>query len=33
MGDYFAEARMLGAAHQYQRATDWHRRVPKEAPL
>jgi len=33
MGDYFAEARMLGAAHQYQRATDWHRGVPKEAPL
>jgi aspartyl-tRNA(Asn)/glutamyl-tRNA(Gln) amidotransferase subunit A len=33
MGDYFAEARMLGLAHQYQRATDWHRRVPKEAPL
>jgi aspartyl-tRNA(Asn)/glutamyl-tRNA(Gln) amidotransferase subunit A len=33
MGDYFAEARMLGAAHQYQRATDWHRRVPKETPL
>ena len=33
MGDYFAEARMLGVAHQYQRATDWHRRVPKEAPL
>jgi aspartyl-tRNA(Asn)/glutamyl-tRNA(Gln) amidotransferase subunit A len=33
MGDYFAEARMLGVAHQYQRASDWHRRVPKEAPL
>jgi aspartyl-tRNA(Asn)/glutamyl-tRNA(Gln) amidotransferase subunit A len=33
MGNYFAEARMLGAAHQYQRATDWHRRVPKESPL
>jgi aspartyl-tRNA(Asn)/glutamyl-tRNA(Gln) amidotransferase subunit A len=33
MGDYFAEARMLGVAHQFQRATDWHRRVPKEAPL
>jgi len=28
MGNYFAEAKMLGAAHQYQRATDWHRRVP-----
>jgi aspartyl-tRNA(Asn)/glutamyl-tRNA(Gln) amidotransferase subunit A len=33
MGDYFAEARMLGAAHRYQQATDWHLRVPKEAPL
>ena len=33
MGNYFAEAKMLGAAHQYQRATDWHRRVPKESPL
>jgi len=33
MGNHFAEARMLGAAHQYQRATDWHRRVPKESPL
>ena len=28
-GNYFAEARMLNAAHQYQRATDWHRRAPK----
>jgi aspartyl-tRNA(Asn)/glutamyl-tRNA(Gln) amidotransferase subunit A len=33
MGDYFSEARLLGIAHQYQRATDFHRRVPKEAPL
>jgi aspartyl-tRNA(Asn)/glutamyl-tRNA(Gln) amidotransferase subunit A len=33
MGDYFAEAKMLGAAHRYQQATDWHRRVPKETPL
>jgi len=33
MGNYFAESKMLGAAHQYQRATDWHRRVPKESPL
>jgi len=33
MGNHFAEARMLGAAHRYQRATDWHRRVPKETPL
>ena len=33
MGNYFAEAKMLGVAHQYQRATDWHRRVPTETPL
>jgi aspartyl-tRNA(Asn)/glutamyl-tRNA(Gln) amidotransferase subunit A len=33
MGSHFAEAKMLGAAHQYQRATDWHLRVPREAPL
>ncbi|HOX90242.1 MAG TPA: Asp-tRNA(Asn)/Glu-tRNA(Gln) amidotransferase subunit GatA [Burkholderiaceae bacterium] len=26
--DYYAEARMLGVAHAYQRATDWHTRVP-----
>jgi len=29
-GDYFREARILQAAHQYQRATDWHARVPKD---
>ena len=28
VGNYFAEARMLGAAHQYQRATEWHRQAP-----
>ena len=33
MGDYFAEARMLGIAHRYQQATDWHRRVPGGTPL
>jgi len=33
MGDHFAEAKMLGAAHRYQRATDWHLRAPREAPL
>jgi len=33
MGNYFAEATMLGMAHQYQRATEWHRCVPKETPL
>jgi aspartyl-tRNA(Asn)/glutamyl-tRNA(Gln) amidotransferase subunit A len=33
MGSHFSEARLLGAAHQYQLATDWHRRVPKATPL
>jgi aspartyl-tRNA(Asn)/glutamyl-tRNA(Gln) amidotransferase subunit A len=33
MGTHFAEARMLGAAHRYQQATDWHLRIPKETPL
>ncbi len=33
MGNYFAEAKMLGAAHRYQQATDWHLRTPTEAPL
>jgi len=33
MGNYFFEAKMLGAAHRYQQATDWHLRAPKEAPL
>jgi aspartyl-tRNA(Asn)/glutamyl-tRNA(Gln) amidotransferase subunit A len=28
IGDYFSEAKMLGAAHQYQLATDWHLRAP-----
>ena len=28
VGNYFAEARMLGIAHQYQQATDWHARTP-----
>jgi aspartyl-tRNA(Asn)/glutamyl-tRNA(Gln) amidotransferase subunit A len=28
IGNYFCEARLLNVAHQYQRATDWHRRVP-----
>ena len=26
--NYFEEARLLGVAHQYQLATDWHRRMP-----
>ncbi|MBK7662877.1 MAG: Asp-tRNA(Asn)/Glu-tRNA(Gln) amidotransferase subunit GatA [Sterolibacteriaceae bacterium] len=28
IGNYFGEARMLGVAHQYQLATDWHSRMP-----
>jgi len=28
IGNYFAEARMLGLAHQYQQATDWHAKAP-----
>ncbi|MCG6877052.1 MAG: Asp-tRNA(Asn)/Glu-tRNA(Gln) amidotransferase subunit GatA [Betaproteobacteria bacterium] len=28
VGDYFTEARLLGIAHQFQKATDWHARVP-----
>jgi aspartyl-tRNA(Asn)/glutamyl-tRNA(Gln) amidotransferase subunit A len=28
VGNYFAEAKMLNVAHQFQRATDWHRREP-----
>jgi aspartyl-tRNA(Asn)/glutamyl-tRNA(Gln) amidotransferase subunit A len=33
MGPHFSEARLLGLAHRYQQATDWHLRVPKETPL
>jgi aspartyl-tRNA(Asn)/glutamyl-tRNA(Gln) amidotransferase subunit A len=28
IGDYFSEAGLLNAAHQYQLATDWHSRMP-----
>ncbi|MCH8498083.1 MAG: Asp-tRNA(Asn)/Glu-tRNA(Gln) amidotransferase subunit GatA [Marinobacter sp.] len=28
IGDYFAEARLLNAAHQFQQVTDWHLRSP-----
>jgi aspartyl-tRNA(Asn)/glutamyl-tRNA(Gln) amidotransferase subunit A len=31
IANYFDEARMLGVAHAYQQATDWHRRVPPGA--
>jgi aspartyl-tRNA(Asn)/glutamyl-tRNA(Gln) amidotransferase subunit A len=30
MANYFEEAKLLGVAHQYQLATDWHRRMPGE---
>ncbi len=29
VGNYFAEAKLLNVAHQYQRATDWHTRAPE----
>ena len=29
IGDYFAEARLLNIAHQFQQATDWHRQIPE----
>ncbi|MFP5394307.1 MAG: amidase family protein, partial [Gammaproteobacteria bacterium] len=29
IGNYFAEARLLGIAHQYQQVTDWHARAPE----
>lgn len=32
-GDYFSEARLLGIAHRYQQASDWHLRLPAETPL
>ena len=28
MANYFEEAKLLGVAHRYQQATDWHRQVP-----
>ena len=33
MGRHFAEGLLLGAAHRYQQASDWHLRVPTETPL
>jgi aspartyl-tRNA(Asn)/glutamyl-tRNA(Gln) amidotransferase subunit A len=30
MGNYFDEQRLLAVAHQYQQATDWHHRIPRE---
>ncbi len=29
IGNYFAEAKLLNAAHRFQQATDWHARVPQ----
>jgi aspartyl-tRNA(Asn)/glutamyl-tRNA(Gln) amidotransferase subunit A len=29
IGNYFAEAKLLNVAHQYQKATDWHTRTPE----
>lgn len=29
IGNYFDEARMLNAAHQYQQVTDWHQKMPE----
>jgi aspartyl-tRNA(Asn)/glutamyl-tRNA(Gln) amidotransferase subunit A len=29
VGPHFAESKLLNAAHQYQQATDWHRRAPR----
>jgi aspartyl-tRNA(Asn)/glutamyl-tRNA(Gln) amidotransferase subunit A len=29
VGPHFAEAKLLNAAHQFQQATDWHRRAPR----
>ncbi len=33
IGRYFAEAQLLGAAHQFQQVTDWHTRAPVLTPL
>lgn len=29
IGNYFDEARLLNAAHQFQQVTDWHQREPQ----
>ncbi|HBI67983.1 MAG TPA: Asp-tRNA(Asn)/Glu-tRNA(Gln) amidotransferase subunit GatA, partial [Massilia sp.] len=29
IGNYFAEAKLLNIAHQYQQVTDWHQRTPE----
>jgi aspartyl-tRNA(Asn)/glutamyl-tRNA(Gln) amidotransferase subunit A len=30
IGNYFNEAKLLNVAHQFQQATDWHRRMPDD---
>ncbi len=30
IGNYFDESRMLNVAHQYQKNTDWHSRIPEQ---
>ncbi len=30
IGNYFQEAQLLGVAHRFQQATDWHTRAPQE---
>ncbi|HET9112862.1 MAG TPA: Asp-tRNA(Asn)/Glu-tRNA(Gln) amidotransferase subunit GatA [Burkholderiales bacterium] len=30
IGNYFSEAKLLGVAHRYQQATDWHTRMPDQ---
>lgn len=30
IGNFFAEAKLLNVAHQYQSATDWHKRLPPD---
>jgi aspartyl-tRNA(Asn)/glutamyl-tRNA(Gln) amidotransferase subunit A len=32
-GNYFDEARLIGLAHRFQQASDWHTRVPAHTPL
>ena len=29
IGNYFEEARLLNAAHQFQQVTDWHQKLPQ----
>ena len=29
IGNLFGEAKLLNVAHQYQKATDWHKRIPE----